>query len=901
MASSTATAIQIDGSYLEGGGQVLRNAIAYSALLRKPIAIENIRGNRDPPGLRPQHATGLELVSRLSKDSVLTGAGRGSSKVDFQPGTLVTGFFTADTKTAGSTTLLLQVSLPCLLFATRPNSDSLRDSELKLRGGTNATKAPPIDFVKFILFPFLDRHFGFSPKLVIRKRGYYPKGQGEINIENIPVLTKPLPSITVTDRGEVTLIRGRAYVAGTLPAHLVRTMANAARKELQQAGYGHRMVDIDEETEPPHAAAGSGSGIILWAETDRGCILSGSAIGERGVKADETGRAAARELIENLGHGGCVDEYLQTLLHDLIMTSPTPDISQLSISGSRDESFNDHQHKTYHYSTSPPPPAVNTQFPYAPATTGPQSAKKPARAGLPSQWLDGNQQQPVGEERAFSPPHTSDISSSGSPPPHQIPQIQQPILYGDHQYPAPPASNNSGEDDVIPNAIVIKNIPFTVKRETLLEIIASLNIPTPYAFNYHIDTNGQFRGLAFANFRQAVDADAVVAALNGFDVQGRKLRVEYKKVLQAGEKERIEREKALRRMRSMQLEKERDSITRNPNPAGDWDAFGPVHNAPVAGATVLGSDLGGIGGVNPLMPGMPAPSPTATRSYSSVGLGMPSQSPITVSGTSSMPQPYPSPPPIPGTPAKAAAAASELDLNDPSTLEIYSRILIFKEDRMRDELAFSRNLTPKQRRIVHLVAQKLGVYHYSVGEGEDRYAVVTRIPREDGPRQPVRHASQTLHRSPSAYLNPNPGSMATSQSSNGLNAPSLASAGLRYKKSMPDLNSLHAAPRLQTRASNSNIREGYATIANSPRRTRNETFNSLFASTNGTSGTTSDIPPVPMLPTIPSINNEGGVVRQPRGPGTSGFAARRPTAETRTSGSGTSGGLDTRSHEPLEI
>src|SRR3984885_3754917 len=89
----------------------------------------------------------------------------------------------------------------------------------------------------------------------------------------------------------------------------------------------------------------------------------------------------------------------------------------------------------------------------------------------------------------------------------------------------------------------------------------SLNIPTPYAFNYHLDQQGSFRGLAFANFRQSTDADAVVAALNGFDVQGRKLRVEYKKVLQAGEKERIEREKAIRRMRSMQLEKEHSTVT----------------------------------------------------------------------------------------------------------------------------------------------------------------------------------------------------------------------------------------------------------------------------------------------------------------------------------------------------
>jgi RNA recognition motif-containing protein len=78
----------------------------------------------------------------------------------------------------------------------------------------------------------------------------------------------------------------------------------------------------------------------------------------------------------------------------------------------------------------------------------------------------------------------------------------------------------------------------------------------PYAFNYHFD-GGNFRGLAFANFRSGEEADAVVAALNGFDVAGRKLRVEYKKVLQAGEKERIEKEKAIKRMHSMQLEKER--------------------------------------------------------------------------------------------------------------------------------------------------------------------------------------------------------------------------------------------------------------------------------------------------------------------------------------------------------
>jgi hypothetical protein len=218
--------------------------------------------------------------------------------------------------------------------------------------------------------------------------------------------------------------------------------------------------------------------------------------------------------------------------------------------------------------------------------------------------------------------------------------------------------------------------------------------------------------LAFANFRQAADADAVVAALNGFDVQGRKLRVEYKKVLQAGEKERIEREKAIRRMRSMQLEKEQTAPPPLPQPASSssqpqlvpYDEFGPVLPSYVSPTRAFSA--------SPFHHHQP---------YSPPNLGpIPANQPYVLVGSS---------PPLPPTSSSSSekSSSSELDMNDPSTLEIYSRILLFKDDRMRDELAFSRTLTPKQRRIVHLIAQKLGVYHYSVGEGEERYAVVTRI------------------------------------------------------------------------------------------------------------------------------------------------------------------------------
>ncbi|EGN96149.1 hypothetical protein SERLA73DRAFT_185740 [Serpula lacrymans var. lacrymans S7.3] len=536
-------------------------------------------------------------------------------------------------------------------------------------------------------------------------------------------------------------------------------------------------------------------------------------------------------------------------------SSPTPDISSLSLSSQPSQqrlhdtydyegNGSGNGRSQYHFQTSPP---LSSQSQYNPLGMTPSPLKnKPLRGGLPTQWLDNTNT--ILENRSLSPNNTSDFSSAGGSPP--MAHLNAPPI-------APSTPSQNADDEIIPTAIVIKNIPFNVKRETLLDIIASLSIPTPYAFNYHLDQQGSFRGLAFANFRQSIDADAVVAALNGFDVQGRKLRVEYKKVLQAGEKERIEREKAIRRMRSMQLEKEQQAATQ-----GQYDDFGPVIT----------------------------PNFTPQRSFSTSSYHQQQYSPPPVPPLPSS-QPYnpvSSPPVAPPTPnpSDKATASAELDLNDPSTLEIYSRVLLFRDDRMRDELAFSRTLTPKQRRTVHLIAQKLGVYHYSVGEGEDRYAVVTRI----DPNRTQRAQPATLSRAPSAYLSP-PGSQ------------SQLATSLRMKKSMPDMKTLHTqAPRLATRASNGNIREGYATIA-SPSRRSPGGFGSLFG--NGGFGGGA-IPPVPSLPSsvTGSMNgslNDGpgsGVVRQPRGPGVGGFGTRRLAT---TDNQGRGNGLEARSHEPLEI
>ncbi|KAI9509959.1 hypothetical protein F5148DRAFT_1147920 [Russula earlei] len=536
-------------------------------------------------------------------------------------------------------------------------------------------------------------------------------------------------------------------------------------------------------------------------------------------------------------------------------SSPTPDIASLSLSSPTHQRLHDtydydgtgNVRPSYHFATSPPaPPALS---PFLPLSMNQSPLKsKVTRAGLPSQWLDGGAT--YQENHSLSSPNHSDLSSGGGSPP--LPLINAP--------PGVPPPNQGAEDEVIPTAIVIKNIPFNVKRETLLDIIASLSIPTPYAFNYHLDQSGSFRGLAFANFRQASDADAVVAALNGFDVQGRKLRVEYKKVLQAGEKERIEREKAIRRMRSMQLEKEQQQFQATPQPP--FDDFSVISS-----------------------PFTPQRSYSANNYQSTQQYSPPSAPPIPVQQPYAVQTPPPALPVTPSPSLKGNSASNELDLNDPSTLEIYSRILLFKDDHMRDELAFSRTLSPKQRRIVHLVAQKLGVYHYSVGEGEERYAVVTRI---DPEKRQQGNTHPGLQRMPSAYLTP------TSPTSS-------ISPTLRVKKSMPDMGALRTqAPRLTTRSSNGNIREGYATIASPSRRLGG--FGSIFGNTS----LFDSVPPVPNLPTTVISPNgtdrlespTSGVVRQPRGPGVGGFNTRR---ERVVASESAVRGLDTRSHEPLEL
>ncbi|KAG9303916.1 hypothetical protein G9A89_005826 [Geosiphon pyriformis] len=228
---------------------------------------------------------------------------------------------------------------------------------------------------------------------------------------------------------------------------------------------------------------------------------------------------------------------------------------------------------------------------------------------------------------------------------------------------------STGTQETIPTAIVIKNIPFSIKRDALVAILNNLDIPKPYAFNYHFD-NGVFRGLAFANYRTPEETDLVVSALNGYDVAGRKLRVEYKRVLPAAEREAKEREKE-----KQKADKEKDDTDpRDFQKNDNVKVEKPKHDVKAENG-----------------------NPQSDKKF----LEPERKSPV--------PEP-------------------QLDLNDPETLKFYDQVIIFRDDKTREELVFSKTLSSAHRRTVHLIAQKLGLYHYSEGEGDERVLRIVRKP-----------------------------------------------------------------------------------------------------------------------------------------------------------------------------
>jgi len=290
--------ITIDGSYGEGGGQILRMAVAMSALMNKPVKIINIRANRPNAGLRRQHITAVEAVAKLS-DAEVKGLSLGSKSIEFYPHKIKGGRYEFDIGTAGSVTLVMQA---CLL----PSIVADDEVYFKIKGGTDVKWAPPWDYFQNVFLALL-RKMGCTIEAYLNQRGYYPAGGGEVEILIEPCKPKPINFDDGIDK-----INGVVNIAN-LPSSIAERIKNSAEAELKKNGF-KTSISIEETS-----ANSEGVGIVLWSEPK---ILGADCLGERGKKAEQVGKEAAEKLIKEIKSEASIDEKaVDQILPYLAMTN----------------------------------------------------------------------------------------------------------------------------------------------------------------------------------------------------------------------------------------------------------------------------------------------------------------------------------------------------------------------------------------------------------------------------------------------------------------------------------------------------------------------------------------------------------------------------------------------------
>lgn len=324
--------LQIDGSYGEGGGQILRTSLSLAAITGQPIRIEGIRAKRAKPGLAIQHLTGVRAIARLCQAEV-RGDRVGSTQLEFIPSQPVqAGDYTFDvaqtlgTGSAGAVTLILQTVLLPLALAKG-------ESIVTLRGGTFVAWSPPAPYIEAVYLLFL-KQMGVQATVELAAWGWYPRGGGELNLQvsgNGAGLGSLNP-IQLLERGALQRINGLAIVT-ELPSHIPQRMANRAQNLLEEclehgvsASHSpHVPNKIDITIQPRRErGVGPGAGVFLTAEYEQTRTGFG-AVGKLGLPAEEVAAIATQELLAFHQNGAPVDEHLadQLLLPAALASAPS--------------------------------------------------------------------------------------------------------------------------------------------------------------------------------------------------------------------------------------------------------------------------------------------------------------------------------------------------------------------------------------------------------------------------------------------------------------------------------------------------------------------------------------------------------------------------------------------------
>ncbi len=282
--------ISIDGSFGEGGGQVLRTSLALSLVTGTPFSISNIRAGRKKPGLMRQHLTAVNAAAEIG-NAKIEGNSIGSRSFTFEPETIKAGKYHFAIGTAGSCTLVLQTVLPALIIADRP-------SEIVLEGGTHNPFAPPFEFLEKAFLPIINR-MGSAVSAVLEKPGFYPAGGGRFSVFVKPA--KTLSRIDLIDRGRM-LSRTACAVVSNLPIKIAHRELKVVAKKVEWERESLKAVEVEKS---------HGPGNILTLEIKSENVTEVfTGFGERGVSAEKVAMRTVKQAREYLAMDVPVGRYL---------------------------------------------------------------------------------------------------------------------------------------------------------------------------------------------------------------------------------------------------------------------------------------------------------------------------------------------------------------------------------------------------------------------------------------------------------------------------------------------------------------------------------------------------------------------------------------------------------------
>ncbi|HIJ98666.1 TPA: RNA 3'-terminal phosphate cyclase [archaeon] len=287
--------LEIDGSYGECGGSIVRTAVGLSVFTGKPLYIYNVRKNRPQPGLKVQHLQGVKAAAELCGGKII-GAELGSTEIKFFPEKNFSDKVKVEIETAGSIGLVLQVLQIAALKAEKK-------VKVEIRGGATYGKwAPPIDFVQNVFYKILEK-IGYKIDLEVERHGFYPKGRARVNAIFYPA--NELKGLNLIEQGKLENVSGLSIASKHLEQKKV-----AERQKISARGEIFNKLQVSPNIKTEYLEAENiGSAITLWLTTQSGAILGASKIGEQTLRAEIVGKEASQSLIEDFKSDATIDRH----------------------------------------------------------------------------------------------------------------------------------------------------------------------------------------------------------------------------------------------------------------------------------------------------------------------------------------------------------------------------------------------------------------------------------------------------------------------------------------------------------------------------------------------------------------------------------------------------------------